>query len=41
MLKVYLDKIIPEHKKAKKIEVKDKANGVKKHFKEKELLTEE
>jgi molecular chaperone IbpA len=41
MLKVYLDKIIPEHKKAKKIEVKDKADGVKKHFKEKELLTEE
>ena len=41
MLKVFLEKIVPEHKKAKKIEVKDKANGAKKHFKEKELLTEE
>ena len=41
MLKVFLEKIVPEHKKAKKINVKDKAKGVKDHFKEKELLTEE
>ena len=41
MLKVFLEKIVPEHKKAKKIEVKDKAAAVKDHFAKKELLTEE
>ena len=41
MLKVFLERIIPEHKKAKKIDIKDKANSVKDHFAKKELLTEE
>ena len=41
MLKVFLEKIVPEHKKAKKIEVKDKAASVKDHFAKKELLTED
>ena len=41
MLKVFLERIIPEHKKAKKIDIKDKAGKAKKHFAEKELLTEE
>ena len=41
MLKVFLEKIVPEHKKAKKIEVKDKAAKAKDHFAKKELLTEE
>ena len=41
MLKVFLERIIPEHKKAKKIDIKDKAAKAKAHFAEKELLTEE
>ena len=35
------EKIIADMLQDKKIEVKDKAKGVKEHFKEKELLTEE
>ncbi len=41
MLKVFLEKIVPEHKKPKKIEVKEKASKVKDHFAKKELLTED
>ena len=41
MLKVFLERIIPEHKKAKKIDIKDKASSVKDHFAKKEFLTEE
>ena len=39
MLKVFLEKIIPEHKKPKKIEVSDKSEGTSKKQKQ-QLLTE-
>lgn len=39
MLKVFLEKIIPEHKKPKKIEVTDKSEGTSKR--KQQLLTEE
>jgi hypothetical protein len=42
MLKVFLERIIPEHKKPKKIEVKDSEAEVKTKVKAKrELLTED
>jgi len=41
MLKVFLERIIPEHKKPKKIEVKDSEAEVKTTKSKKQLLTED
>ena len=41
MLKVFLERIIPEHKKPKKIEVKDTSETTKSRKAKAELLTED
>jgi hypothetical protein len=41
MLKIFLERIIPEHKKPKKIEVKDVAEGKSSKTSKRQLLTED